>query len=162
MEMPLSENQIVIADDTVVSMGYVLSIDGELFDSTEEGESLLFIQGYGSIIHGLEQGIYGMVKGEKKGIKVSVKDAYGEYDMEQIVPIPLSEFPDDFELETGLELEMKDKDGDIVYARIVSVGKTRVKMDFNHPLAGKGLEFDITILDVRMATPEELDQGFVG
>ena len=67
----------------------------------------------------------------------------------------------DFNLEPGLELEMKDKDGDTLYARIVSVGKSRVKMDFNHPLAGQDLDFDIGILGVRPATAEELEQGFV-
>jgi FKBP-type peptidyl-prolyl cis-trans isomerase SlyD len=159
--MSPSEEPNVIGDDMVVSMAYVLSVDGELYDSTEEGESLLFIQGYGSIIPGLEQGIYRMAEGERKAIRVPAKDAYGEYDIEQIVPIPMSEFPDDFDLETGLELEMKDKDEDIVYARIVSVGKTRVKMDFNHPLAGKDLDFNVTILALRPATSEELDQGFV-
>jgi FKBP-type peptidyl-prolyl cis-trans isomerase 2 len=102
-----------------------------------------------------------MAAGEKKTINVSANEAYGEYDLEQIVPIPISEFPDEFDLEPGLELEMKDKDGDIVYARIVSIGKTRVKMDFNHPLAGKDLMFEIQILSLRSATPGELEQGFV-
>ena len=73
----------------------------------------------------------------------------------------MSEFPEDFDLEPGVELEMKDKDGDIVYAKIVSVGKSRVKMDFNHLLAGQDLNFDITILALRPATTEELEQGFV-
>jgi len=150
-----------IADNMVVSMAYALTIDGELLDSTEEGESLQFIQGYGSIIPGLEQALYGMTAGETRTITIEAKEAYGEYDLEQVVPIPISEFPDDFDLEPGLELEMKDKDDEIVYARIVSVGKSRVKMDFNHPLAGRDLTFDITILALRAATAEELEQGFV-
>lgn len=159
--MTRQDEHPMIVDDMVVSMSYSLTVDSELIDSTEEGESLLFIQGYGSIISGLEKALYGMVEGEKKAIRVSANDAYGEYDLEQIVPIPISEFPDDFELEPGIELEMKDKDGDIVYARIVSVGKTRVKMDFNHPLAGKDLDFEINILSLRPATPEELEKGYV-
>ena len=150
-----------VAEQVVVKMAYRLTVDGEFVDSTEEGESLQFIQGYGSIISGLELAIGGMVLGETRNIRVQARDAYGEYDPEQIVPIPISEFPGDFDLEPGLELEMKDKDGDIVYARIVSVGKSRVKMDFNHPLAGKDLDFEITILDLRPATPKELEQGYV-
>ena len=114
----------------------------------------MFIQGYGSIIPGLESSLYGMEKGQSRPVRVPAADAYGEYDLEQIVPIPMSEFPDDFDLEPGLELEMEDKDGDVVFARIVSVGKSRVKMDFNHPLAGKDLDFEITILDLRPATDE--------
>jgi FKBP-type peptidyl-prolyl cis-trans isomerase SlyD len=150
-----------IVDDLVVNMAYSLTVDGELVDATEERESLQFIQGYGSIIPGLEQALYGMAEGERRMIKVPAREAYGEYDLEQIIPIPASEFPDDFDLEPGLELEMKDKDGDLVYARIVSVGKTRVKMDFNHPLAGKDLDFEITILELRPATTQELEQGYV-
>ncbi len=156
-----NETPTPVADHLVVSMAYVLTVDGEVVDSTEEGESLQFIQGYGSIIPGLEQALYSMAEGERKKIIVPAKDAYGEYDLEQIVPIPMSEFPEDFDLEPGMELEMKDKDGDIVYARIVSVGKSRVKMDFNHTLAGQDLDFDITILALRPATAEELEQGFV-
>ena len=56
---------------------------------------------------------------------------------------------------------MEDKDGDTVFAKIVSIGKSRVKLDFNHPLAGKDLDFDVTILDLRQATSQELSQGFV-
>lgn len=159
--MTESETPLRIKDNMVVSMSYVLTVDDELVDSTEEGESLQFIQGYGSIIPGLEQALYGMAAGDHDEITVPARDAYGEYDLEQIVPIPLSEFPEDLELEPGLELEMSDKEGDVVYARVVSVGRSRVKMDFNHPLADKDLDFEITILDVRPATPQELEQGYV-
>ena len=72
------ETPTPVADRMVVSMAYVLTVDGELVDSTEEGESLQFIQGYGSIIPGLEQALYGLAEGEQKIIKVSAKDAYGE------------------------------------------------------------------------------------
>jgi FKBP-type peptidyl-prolyl cis-trans isomerase SlyD len=159
--MSTNEASKQIADDLVVNMAYILTVDGELVDATEEGESLVFIQGYSSIIPGLEQALYGMTEGERRMITVPAKEAYGEYDLDQIIPIPLSEFPDDFHLEPDLELEMKDKDGDLVYARIVSVGKTRVKMDFNHPLAGKDLDFEVTILELRPASAKELEQGYV-
>jgi FKBP-type peptidyl-prolyl cis-trans isomerase SlyD len=156
-----SEDPQIVADNMVVSMAYFLTVEGELIDSTEESESLQFIQGYGSIIPGLEQAIYGMAAGENRVIQVPAKDAYGEYELDQITPIPLSEFPADLELEPGLELEMKDVDGDVVYARIISVGKTRIKMDFNHPLAWKDLDFEIFILGLRPATQDELAQGYI-
>jgi FKBP-type peptidyl-prolyl cis-trans isomerase SlyD len=159
--MVSEENPEVVADDMVVSIAYKLSVDGDIIDSTEEGESLVFIQGYGSIIHGLENSLYGLKKGQSRPVRVPAKDAYGEYDLDQIIPISINEFPTELKLEPGLELEMKDKDGDIVYAQIVSVGKSRVKMDFNHPLAGKDLDFDVTIIDLRKATAEELEQGYV-
>ena len=151
----------VITDDVVVSMEYILLVDGTIIDETEEGESLNFIQGSGAIIPGLEQALYGLAVGEGKSVRVATQDAYGEYDFEQIDDIPMSEFPEEIPLEPDVELEMTDNEGDILYGRIVSVGKSRVKVDFNHPLAGKDLEFDITILALRNATPEELEQGFV-
>ena len=150
-----------IEDDVVVSMAYVLTVEGEVLDSTEEGESLQFIQGYGSIIPGLEQALYGMSAGDHRKIMVPAQDAYGTYDLEQIVSIPKSEFPEGLHIKPGMELEMKDKRGDTVYARVVSIGKSRVKMDFNHPLAGVDLYFDISILSLRSATKQELEQGYV-
>ena len=151
----------LVVDDLVVSMAYTLMVDGELIDSTEEGESLQFIQGYGSIIPGLEQALYDLAAGESKVITVAAKDAYGEYDYDQIDDIPISEFPEEIPLEPGLELEMKDTDGDVLYGRVISIGKSRVKMDFNHPLAGKDLDFEVTILELRPATDEELKRGYI-
>ena len=149
----------LVADDLVISMAYTLTVDGEMVDSTEEGESLQFIQGFGSIIPGLEQALYGMAEGETRPVGVAAKDAYGEYDFEQIDDIPMTEFPEEIPLEPGLELELKDIEGDVLYGRIVSIGKSRVKMDFNHPLASKDLDFIISILEIREATPEELERG---
>lgn len=150
-----------VADDLVVTIAYTLTVNGDLIDSTDQGEALVFIQGYGSIIPGLENSLYGMEKGSTRPVRVPAADAYGEYDLENIASIPISEFPQELDLKPGLELEMEDKEGEIVFGKIVSVGKSRVKMDFNHPLAGKDLDFDVTILDLRQATQKELEQGYV-
>jgi len=151
----------VIVDDMVVSMAYVLTADGDVIDSTVDCESLEFIQGFGSIISGLERALYGMAQGETKAVTVAAEDAYGKYDIEQIDDIPMTEFPIEIPLEPGLELELKDVEGDTLYGRIISLGKSRVKMDFNHPLAGKDLDFAITILELRTATEEELERGYI-
>lgn len=150
-----------VEDNVVVTMAYTLTVDGETINSTAEGEALVFIQGYGSIIPGLENSLYGMEVSSSRPVRVPASDAYGDYDLDNISSIPLSEFPEDLDLNPGMELEMEDKDGDIVYGKIVSIGKSRVKMDFNHPLAGKDLDFDVTILDLRQATEKELEQGYV-
>ena len=151
----------LVADDVVVTLAYTLTVDGELIDSTDEGEALVFIQGYGSILPGLENSLYGMEEGSTRPVRVPAADAYGEYNLENFTSIPITEFPEELDLVPGLELEMEDKDGDTVFGKIVSIGKSRVKMDFNHPLAGKDLDFDVTILELRQATPQELAQGFV-
>ncbi len=159
--MSTQPESLQVADDLVISMAYVLQVDNELVDMTEEGESLQFIQGYGSIIPGLEQAIAGMTVGEMRAITVSAKEAYGEYDYEQVDDIPMSEFPTEIPLEPGLEMEMEAVDGETLYGKIISVGKARVKVDFNHPLAGRELDFEITILDIRPATEQELEQGYI-
>ena len=151
----------LVADDLVVTMDYSLTVDGEIVDSSEEDGPIQFLMGYGNIIPGLEAHLGGLAVGESLQVSVAAKDAYGEFDPEQIVDIPLDEFPEEICVEPGVELEMKDQDGDMLFARIISVGKSRAKLDFNHPLAGKQLTFDVTILALRLPTPEELEHGHV-
>jgi len=150
-----------VADDVVVTLEYTLTVDGEIVDSTKEDGPIQFLHGHGNIISGLEAHLNGLAVGESLQVSVAAKDAYGEYDSEQIVDIPLDEFPEEICIEPGVELEMKDQDGDTLFARIVSVGKSRAKLDFNHPLAGKELTFDVTVVGLRSPTPEELKHGHV-
>jgi len=159
----MSENSEMtqVADDLVVTMGYSLTVDGEIVDSSEDDGPIEFLHGYGNIIPGLEAHLGGLGIGESLQVTVAAKDAYGEFDPEQVVDVPLDEFPEEICVEPGVELEMKDQDGDMLFARIVSVGKSRAKLDFNHPLAGKELTFDVTIVALRLPTPEELEHGHV-
>jgi FKBP-type peptidyl-prolyl cis-trans isomerase SlyD len=151
----------LVADGLVVSMDYTLTVDDEVVDSSTEDGPIQFLQGYGNIIPGLEAHIGGLAIGESLQVTVAAKDAYGEFDPDQIVDIPLDEFPAEICVETGVELEMKDQDGDMLFAKIASVGKSRAKLDFNHPLAGKELTFEVTIVDLRLPTAEELEHGHV-
>ncbi len=150
----------VVEDQLVVTLKYDLTVDGELVDSSED-EPIQFIQGQEQIIPGLERALYGMRKGERKSVVVSPEDGYGEIDPDAISDIPRDEFPEEIPLEPGIELEMKDQDGETLYAVIVSVGKDTVKLDFNDPLAGKELHFDVEVVDLRTATAEELEHGHV-
>ncbi|MFC1997227.1 peptidylprolyl isomerase [Chloroflexota bacterium] len=159
--MSEKSNHQLVADDIVVTMDYSLTVDGEIVDSSDDDGPIQFLQGYGNIIPGLETHLGGLAVGESLQVSVGAKDAYGEFDPEQIVDIPLDEFPEEICVEPGVELEMKDQDGDMLFARIVSVGKSRAKLDFNHPLAGKQLTFDVTILALRIPTAEELEHGHV-
>jgi FKBP-type peptidyl-prolyl cis-trans isomerase SlyD len=159
----MSENTelTLVADDLVVIMDYTLTVDDEVVDSSEEDGPIEFLQGHGNIIPGLEAHLGGLAVGESLQVTVAAKDGYGEFDPEQVVDVPLDEFPEEICVEPGVELEMQDQDGDTLFARILSVGKSRVKLDFNHPLAGKELTFDVTVVGLRMPTPEELEHGHV-
>jgi FKBP-type peptidyl-prolyl cis-trans isomerase SlyD len=156
------ENQIKpqdVQDNLVVTMHYQLKVNGELYDASEENDPLVFLQGHQNIIPGLEKELYGLKIGESKEVQVAPQDGYGEIDKDAIQDVDREEFPSDIPLEPGVELEMKDQQGNELYARIVSVSKDRVKLDFNEPLAGKKLDFRVTIIDLREATPEELEHG---
>lgn len=150
-----------VADNVVVSIDYTLTVEGEVVDSTEGDEPLLFLQGHQNIIPGLEKELAGMKIGDRKTVTVSPDQAYGEIDPENIIEVPRDEFPTEIPLETGIELEVKNEEGEVLSATIAEVKSNSIKLDFNHPLAGKELTFDVTIIDLREATEEELSHGHV-
>jgi FKBP-type peptidyl-prolyl cis-trans isomerase SlyD len=148
-----------VADDVVVTIDYTLTVDGEVLDSSEEEGPLEYLQGHQNIIPGLERELAGTKVGESKKVTVAPEDGYGEIDEKAIVDVPLDEFPEDMPLEVGIELEVTDKEENIMLATIVEVGKETVKLDTNHPLAGKTLHFEVSVVDLRAATEEELAHG---
>jgi len=150
-----------IADGQVVSLEYTLHVDGQVVDTSEGHGPLEFIQGTGNIIPGLERELYGLVIGDNKKVSVAPLDAYGEMDPEAYIDVPRSEFPDNIPLEKGIEIQVRDQAGHPMSARIDSVTDESIKLDFNHPLAGKTLDFDVTIVGVRDANADELSHGHV-
>jgi len=166
--MDTENKPFVVEDNVVVTMNYSLSIDGEVIDSSEgeENDPITFLQGAGQIISGLEKSIYGLKIGDKKSVTVDSKDGYGEIDPESIVEVPKDEFPKDFPLDLGVEITVnaddEDEEGDEeMEATIIAVNENTVTLDFNHPLAGKTLNFDVHIIDIREATSEEIEHGHV-
>ncbi|MBI9044320.1 MAG: peptidylprolyl isomerase [Anaerolineaceae bacterium] len=158
----MSEKEItgIVEKDIVVTLAYKLTVEGELIDESDI-EPIQFIQGKGEIIPGLENELFGLNIGEKKEITVQPKDGYGEIDPESIQDVPITEFPEEIPLEVGVELELKDTEGNELFAVILERGEDTVKLDFNDPLAGKELLFNIEILELRKATPVELEHGHV-
>jgi FKBP-type peptidyl-prolyl cis-trans isomerase SlyD len=150
-----------IQDNLVVTMDYSLIVEDELLESTEEGEPIQFIQGLGQIIPGLENALYGLKTGDQKQVVVQPEDAYGDYDPESIQITKKEEFSEEVPLEVGTFLDLADDEGDILSAQIIDADEETVTLDFNHPLAGKTLKFEITVTDLRPATQEELDHGHV-
>ena len=151
----------VVADDVVVSIDYTLTVVGGVVDTTEGDEPLQFIQGHQNITPGLENELSGMKIGDAKKVVVPAAQGYGEVDPENVIDVPRNEFPVEIPLEPGTELEVKNADGDVLSATIADVSGDVVRLDFNHPLAGKELTFDVTITDLRQPTDEELAHGHV-
>jgi FKBP-type peptidyl-prolyl cis-trans isomerase SlyD len=161
MKLDTQNNPNQVADDVVVSIDYTLTVEGQVVDSTEGEEPLQFLQGHQNIIPGLEKELSGMKIGDNKKVVVSPEEAYGEVDPENIIEVPRDEFPTEIPLEPGTELEVKNADGEVLSATIAEISSQTVKLDFNHPLAGKQLTFDVTIVELREATEEELTHGHV-
>lgn len=136
-------------------------IDGEIVETSEGHEPLQFIQGQGQIVSGLERELYGMSAGEGKDVVVTAADGYGEEDPDAVADVPRSEFPPEIPLNPGVKLQLTDQEGEELQAYITSVGKETVRLNFNHPLAGKDLNFSVKVIDLREATNEELDHGHV-
>jgi FKBP-type peptidyl-prolyl cis-trans isomerase SlyD len=159
MNAPLKPS--VIADDVVVTLDYTLTVDGEVVDSTAGIDPISFLQGYENILPGLENELYGLKVGDQKKVFITAKDAYGEIDADSIVDVPRADIPKDIPLKPGIELQVSNEDGELMDAVITSISKDSVRLDFNHPLAGKDLNFEVTVVDLRVAEPEEIEHGHV-
>ncbi len=121
--------------------------DGTVFDTSEGKEPLEFVYGEGSIIPALERQLEGMEEGEKKEITVEAKDAYGEVDPSAVQQIPRSQLPDNIEPKVGMQL-LAQTEAASIPVTIIDVDDETVTIDFNHPLAGKNLIFDVEIVSV--------------
>lgn len=150
-----------IENDVVVVMDYSLTVDGEVIDSSEESGPIAFLQGRGNIIPGLERELAGMKIGDRKQVTVLPADGYGELEPDNFVDVPRAEFPAEIPLEIGTEIQVAMDDGSEDMAMITDISDDSIQLDFNHPLAGKTLEFQVTITDLREATAEELEHGHV-
>jgi len=150
-----------IQDNLVVTLDYKLIVEEEMLESTEDGEPIVFIQGIGQIIPGLENALYGMKVGDQKTVVIPPEEGYGEYDPESTQEATKDEFSEEIPLDVGTFLDLEDDEGDILSAQITAADEDTVTLDFNHPLAGKTLTFEITVADLRTASEEELDHGHV-
>jgi len=150
-----------VQNGVVVSMEYTLKIDGEVIDSSEGQDPLEFLAGHGNIISGLEREMTGMKVGDSKNVVVAPADGYGEYDEEAYLDVPSKQFPNDMKMEEGLELTVRDDSGQARYARVESVEGETVRLNFNHPLAGDELHFNVKVVNLREPTGEELEHGHV-
>ena len=151
----------IVQDNKIVTLDYTLIVEDEILESTKDGEAIEFIQGIGQIIPGLENALYNMKVGETKSVVIEPEDAYGIYDEESTQVAKKDEFSEDIPLDVGTFLDLEDDEGEILSAQIIEEDEETVTLDFNHPLAGKTLTFEITVSGLREASPEELDHGHV-
>ena len=122
--------------------------DGQVFDSSMERDPLEFEVGSGSIIKGLEKSIVGMKPGEKKEISVSPEEGYGNFDKKLLFDMPKEKIPADIKPEVGMRLQLVNNQGQTFPVYVSEIEDESIKIDANHPLAGKELVFNIELLQI--------------
>lgn len=139
-----------IEDGKKVKFDYTLKVDGQVVDTSEkEGrQPMEYTHGEPRIIPGLEKELKGMKAGDTKRVIVEPAEAYGELDQKGFKIVPLDQFPPDFKAEVGRVIAVKTEEGRDIASTIWEVRENELVLNFNHPLAGKTLNFDIKIVSV--------------
>jgi FKBP-type peptidyl-prolyl cis-trans isomerase SlyD len=150
-----------IAQDRVVTIHYTLKDDhGEVLDSSSGGEPLAYIQGHGNLVSGLEKALEGKAEGATLAVSVPAAEGYGERDEALLQRVPKRSLQGSGEIKKGMQFQARTKDGMRVFTVAAVIGDM-VSLDGNHPLADQTLHFDVQVVGVREATPEELEHGHV-
>ncbi|MGE0076551.1 MAG: peptidylprolyl isomerase [Bacteroidales bacterium] len=157
---------MIITKDKVVSISYELKVNGEIVDTAEAENPLVFLYGRGQLLQLFEDNLNGLSVGDSFEFMIPPKDGYGEVNDMAVVELPKDIFMVDGELQEDLlvignRLPMRDSDGNALDGTVVEVNDSAVVMDFNHPLAGQDLFFTGNIVEVREASAEELNHGHV-
>ena len=151
---------LTIGPGSQVTMHFTLSLkDGTVADSTREDEPITFNMGDGSLIEGLEMVLYGLKAGDKQCLAIEPRDAFGFPDPANVHTLPRSEFSDELPVEEGVIIGFTTPSGEEVPGTIQEVRQEEVVVDFNHPLAGHEVIFDVEILDIKPGQLVQDDQA---
>ena len=153
---------MTITKNKIVSIDYTLKDEtGTVIDSSKNSSPLEYLHGNGNLIPGLEAQLEAKSAGEKISAVVAPKDAYGEYDQKLVIEVPRTQFDSKTPIEIGMQFQA-DTAGGPTIVKVTKIENDTVTIDANHELAGKTLYFDVNIVDVRNATPEELSPHSCG
>jgi FKBP-type peptidyl-prolyl cis-trans isomerase SlyD len=147
----------------VISFHYTLTdSSGEVIDtSRDQNVPFSFLEGSGQIIPGLEKALALLSVGDKRKVDVLAADAYGTVDEQLVVKVPREKLPNSAELQEGDQFQATGPNGETLLFRVIEIEGAEVALDGNHPLAGEDLTFDVEMMAVRDATPEEMAHGHV-
>jgi FKBP-type peptidyl-prolyl cis-trans isomerase SlyD len=131
----------------VISLEYTLKLeDGHVVDTNVGGDPLKYTQGANEIIRGVESAVEGMEVGEAKHAVVPPMEGYGDADPNAFAEVPKDKLPQ--EIEVGTQLHGKDASGREIRPIVSAIKDETVLLDFNHPLAGKTLYFDLKVVNI--------------
>jgi FKBP-type peptidyl-prolyl cis-trans isomerase SlyD len=148
-----------IADKKAVTFHYSVKDDeGNVIDSSDGGDPLVYLHGAGNIVPGLEKALEGKQAGDEVKAKVSPEEGYGMRDESNVRNVPRRKLQG--KIEPGMRVRLQTDEGPAV-ATITAVRGDYVTVDANHPLAGMTLHFEVKVTEVRDATAEEMEHGHV-
>ena len=147
-----------IEKDKVVSVHYTGKFpeSEEIFDTSKDREPMQFLVGHKNMMEGCEQELLGEEEGDSREFTLLPEQAYGHRNEDAIQEVPKEQFPDD--LEVGMMFQAQSDQGPMQFS-INEILEDTVKIDFNHPMAGKTLKFNVEVISIRDATEEEVDHG---
>ncbi len=122
--------------------------DGTVFDTSADREPLEFTIGQGQVIPGFEKAVVGMNTGDTKTEEIPPEDAYGPHLEELILEVDIDQIPENLDPQVGQKLQMRQDDGRMAIVEVTNVSESGMTLDANHPLAGKGLTFDIQLVNI--------------
>ena len=152
---------MTVSKDKVITIEYELkSADGEIFDSSEENGALSYIQGGGFLVPGIENALEGKKVGDAIQIVVQPAEGYGEYSEDLVFEVGKDDFEKGVEIVEGLEFQAEIGD-EVRLCTVVAIEKDLITVDANHPLSGEELHVRAKVLEIRDASPEEIEHGHV-
>lgn len=150
-----------ISNHKVVTLDYVLTDDqGNVIDRSSDGD-FAYLHGANNIIPGLENVLTGKTAGDELNVNVSPEDAYGKRNDELNQVVSKDMFDAGSDLAVGMQFHAQSPEGHNIVVTVTDINGDQVSIDGNHPLAGVALNFDVKVVDVRDATPEEISHGHV-
>ncbi len=149
-----------IAKETAVAISYTLTVDGQVADQATAEAPLKFVYGIGMLLPKFEEYLLGLEPGDKYSFTLSPEEGYGVSNPQMVIDVPKAAFEIEGQIEEGLltignRIPMMTQMGQPVVGVVVEVTDEAVKMDFNHPMADKTLNFEGEVVDVHEATDED-------
>lgn len=144
-----------VARNKVVTINYTLSETGKA--KLEDG-TLDYLHGFKNLMPALEKFLTDKKEGFSGKVEMGPRDAFGERQNEMVMKIPKDQLENPAEITVGTQIELESEEG-VIPGLVTAVHETEIEVDGNHPYAGKSITFDIKVLKIRDASPEELSHG---
>ncbi len=144
----MTDANATVTAGATVSLEYTLTHEGKTLESNVGNDPLVYTHGQQQIIPGLEKELTGTSVGDSKEIVVSPEEAYGPVHEKAFVEVKKEQIPEEAH-KVGVQLQTQDAQGNPMHPRVKEVKDETIILDFNHPLAGKTLKFDVTVMAIQ-------------